>query len=133
MLTNFCKCCNPIPGDEIIGYVSRGRGIVIHNTACENAAKLEKSRFINVGWNVGDDANYTFTSIVDVIAMAGGTVYIEITNALSEVGVKVQSINTSESANGEVIIKIGVLVRDKNQLAGVKNKLSSLKSVYEVK
>ena len=60
-------------------------------------------------------------------------VYVEITNALSEVGVKVQSINTSETASGEVVIKIGVLVRDKNQLSTVKNKLASLKSVYEVK
>ena len=133
MLTNFCKCCNPIPGDEIVGYVSRGRGIVIHNVNCENAAKLERSRFIKVGWNISDDPNHTFTSIVDVIAKSGGTIYIEITNALSEVGVRVQSINTSEAGNGEILIKIGVLVRDKNQLSSVKNKLSSLKSVYEVK
>lgn len=133
MLTNYCKCCNPIPGDEIVGYVSRGRGIVIHNKHCENVAKLEKTRFINVDWNISDDASHMFTSIVDVVAKAGGTIYIEITNALGEVGVRVQSINTSETANGEVLIKIGVLVRDKNQLSSVKNKLSSLKSVYEVK
>lgn len=132
MLTNYCKCCNPIPGDEIVGYVSRGRGIVIHNKLCENVAKLEKSRFIKVDWNITDDS-HMFTSIVDVIAKAGGMIYVEITNALSEVGVKVQSINTSETANGEVMIKIGVLVRDKNQLSTVKNKLASLKSVYEVK
>lgn len=132
MLTNYCKCCNPIPGDEIVGYVSRGRGIVIHNRLCENVAKLEKSRFIKVDWNITDDS-HMFTSIVDVIAKAGGMIYVEITNALSEVGVKVQSINTSETANGEVVIKIGVLVRDKNQLSTVKNKLASLKSVYEVK
>ena len=132
MLTNYCKCCNPIPGDEIVGYVSRGRGIVIHNKLCENVAKLEKSRFIKVDWNITDDS-HMFTSIVDVIAKAGGMIYVEITNALSEVGVKVQSINTSETANGEVVIKIGVLVRDKNQLSTVKNKLASLKSVYEVK
>ena len=132
MLTNYCKCCNPIPGDEIVGYVSRGRGIVIHNKLCENVSKLEKSRFIKVDWNITDDS-HMFTSIVDVIAKAGGMIYVEITNALSEVGVKVQSINTSETANGEVVIKIGVLVRDKNQLSTVKNKLASLKSVYEVK
>lgn len=133
MLTNYCKCCNPIPGDEIIGYVSRGRGIVIHNKLCENIEKLESSRFINVGWNIAGDENYTFTSIVEILTKSGGNVYVELTNALSEVGVKVQSINTNEAANGELLIKIGVLVHDKNQLSTVKNKLASLKSVYEVK
>ena len=133
MLTNYCKCCNPIPGDDIIGYVSRGRGIVIHNKNCENVEKLEKSRFIEVGWNIGDGDSFTFTSIIDIVAKNNGTIYIEITNALSEVGVRVQSINTSENANGELLLKIGVLVKDKNQLSGVKNKLASLKSVYEVK
>lgn len=133
MLTNYCKCCNPIPGDEIVGYVSRGRGIVIHNKTCENVSKLEKSRFINVDWNIIDGASHTFSSIIDVVAKNSGTIYIETTNALSEVGVRVQSINTSEAANGELLLKIGVLVHDKNQLSQVKNKLSSLKSVYEVK
>ena len=133
MLTNYCKCCNPIPGDEIVGYVSRGRGIVIHNKLCENVEKLEKSRFIKVDWNIGDGANYTFTSMVDVLAKNSGTIYIEITNALSELSVRVASINTSSINNGEISIKIGVYVKDKNQLSAVKNKLSSLKSVYEVK
>lgn len=133
MLTNYCKCCNPIPGDDIIGYVSRGRGIVIHNKNCENVQKLERSRFVKVGWNISDAANYTFTSIIDVLAQNNGTIYVEITNALNEVGVRVQSINTSDAANGEILVKIGVLVHDKNQLSQVKNKLSSLKSVYEVK
>lgn len=133
MLTNYCKCCNPIPGDDIVGYVSRGRGIVIHNKLCENVEKLEKSRFIKVDWNISNDQNYTFTSIIDILAKNNGSIYIEITNALAEVGVKVQSINTSETANSELVIKVGVLVKDKNQLSQVKNKLSSLKSVYEVK
>ena len=77
--------------------------------------------------------NFTFTSIVEILTKSGGNVYVELTNALSEVGVKVQSINTNEAANGELLIKIGVLVHDKNQLSTVKNKLASLKSVYEVK
>lgn len=133
MLTNYCRCCNPIPGDEIIGYVSRGRGIVIHNVLCENISKLDPSRFIKVGWNIDSDENFTFTSIIDILAKSGGNIYVELTNALGEVGVKVQSINTTEVANGELLIKIGVLVHDKNQLSQVKNKLSSLKSVFEVK
>lgn len=131
-LTKYCKCCNPIPGDEIVGYVSRGRGIIIHRKDCENVEKLAKDRFIKVDWNLNKDKDYSFTSIVDIIAKNTASIYIEITNALSELGVRVSSLNTNQNKNGELIIKIGVLIKDKSELNKVKNKLSSLQSVFEV-
>lgn len=132
-LTKYCKCCNPIPGDEIIGYVSRGRGVIIHRTTCENVAKLSSDRFIKVDWNESQTKDYTFTSIIDLVAKNKATVYTEITNALSELSIRVVSLNTSENRYGELLIKIGVLVKDKNQLQQVKNKLVSLGCVYEAK
>ncbi len=132
-LTKYCKCCNPIPGDEIVGYVSRGRGIIIHKTTCENVQKLPESRFINVEWNIDRNSDFMFVSYVDIIAKSGGNVYLEITNALSELGIKVASLNTSENKLGELILKVGVYVKDKNELMLVKNKLNSLASVYEVR
>ena len=74
-----------------------------------------------------------FVSFVDVIAKNTNNVYLEITNALSELGIKVASLNTSENKLGELILKVGVYVKDKNQLTLVKNKLNSLGCVYEVK
>ena len=132
-LTKYCKCCNPIPGDDIIGYVSRGRGIIIHKKSCENIEKLDKSRMIKVDWNLSKDKDYSFTSIVDVIAKNSGNIYLEITNSLSELGIKVSSLNTTQNKQGELMLKIGVVIKDKDELAKVKNKLSSLSSVYEVK
>ncbi len=132
-LTKYCKCCNPIPGDEIVGYVSRGRGIIIHKNSCENVQKLPEDRFINVEWNLSGENDFMFVSFVDVIAKNTNNVYLEITNALSELGIKVASLNTSENRLGELILKVGVYVKDKNQLTLVKNKLNSLGCVYEVK
>ncbi len=132
-LTKYCKSCNPIPGDEIMGYVSRGRGIIIHRCDCENAIRLPKSRFINVAWNLNNNADFMFNSYIDLVAKNSSLVYVEVTNALSEIGIKVSSLNSSENKNGELIIKLGVLIKDKNQLSKVKNKLSSLSSIYEVK
>lgn len=131
-LTKYCKCCNPIPGDDIVGYVSRGRGIIIHKKDCENVPKLTESRFIPVDWNIDKLQDETFTAGVDVIAKNKNSVYIEIANALSELNVKVMSLNTSQNKNEELLLKIGLLVKDRNQLQQVKNKLSSLTSVYEV-
>ena len=131
-LTNFCKCCNPIPGDDIIGYVSRGRGIIIHKKSCENMSHLQKDRLINVDWNLDGNDDFTFTSNVDVVAKNTSNVYIEITMALNELGVKVVSLNSNENKNGELLLKIGVIIKNKNQLQQVKNKLNSLPSVFEV-
>ena len=131
-LTKYCKCCNPIPGDDIVGYVSRGRGIIIHKRDCENVPKLTESRFIPVDWNIDKLQDETFTAGVDVIAKNKNSVYIEIANALSELNVKVMSLNTSQTKNEELLLKIGLLVKDRSQLQQVKNKLSSLNSVYEV-
>lgn len=131
-LTKYCKCCNPIPGDEIVGYVSRGRGIIIHRKDCESAIKLPPSRFIKVAWNISKEKDYQFNSTIDLVAKNTPIIYAEITNTLGEVGVRVSSLNSNTNKNGELVIKLGVLIKDKNELVKVKNKLNSLASVYEV-
>lgn len=133
-LTKYCRGCNPIPGDDIVGYVSRGRGIIIHRKDCECLANLSESRFIKVDWNMSNiSAETSFVSSVDMIAKEGPTIYVEITNAFSELGVKIVSLNTATTKESELQIKIGVLVKNKEQLQQVKNKLSSLTSIFEVK
>ncbi len=132
-LTKYCKGCNPIPGDNIVGYVSRGRGIIIHRTDCESIANLGKSRFIKVDWNMDKVTDSSFVSSIDIFAKENAQIYVEITNAFSELNVKIISLNTSINKNGEFLIKIGMLVKDKDQLQKIKNKISSLPSVFEVK
>lgn len=133
-LTKYCKGCNPIPGDEIVGYVSRGRGIIIHRKDCESLSKLSNARFIQVDWNMDNISNDTsFVSSVEILAKETSTIYIEITNAFSELNVKIISLNTAVTRNGEFQIKIGVLVKNKEQLQQIRNKLSSLPSIYEAK
>lgn len=133
-VTKYCKGCNPIPGDKIIGYVSRGRGIIVHRCDCENIKTLSESRFVKVDWNESlalEDAS--FVSNIDILAKGNANIYVEITNAFSELNIKIVSLNTSTSKTGELQMKIGVLVKDKTQLQKAKNKLSGLSSVYEVK
>lgn len=133
-LTKYCKGCNPIPGDEIVGYVSRGRGIIIHRCDCENIKNLSPSRFVKVDWNLNNiSADTSFVSNVNIIAKENSNIYIELTNTFSELGVKIISLNSNTNKDGEFLIKIGMLVKDKNQLQQIKNKISSLSSVYEVK
>ncbi len=132
LLKNLAKCCNPIPGDEIIGYVSRGRGIIIHRCDCENIDNLDSSRFIPAQWSLNEDEEYNFTSYIDVFAKNKNNVYVEVTNAMSELGIKVISLNSSQNKEDELVLKIGIQVKNKTQLQQAKNKLGSLSLVYEV-
>ena len=133
-LTNYCKGCNPIPGDKIVGYVSRGRGVIIHRCDCESVARLVPSRFIKVDWNMENISSETsFVSSIDILAKQNSNIYVEVTNAFNECGVKIVSLNTTTIKTGELQMKIGVLVKDRQQLQQIKNKLSSLSSIYEVK
>jgi GTP pyrophosphokinase len=58
IMVNFAKCCNPIPGDEISGYISRGRGIIVHTNKCPYIKKMDAERIVNVEWNVREENNY---------------------------------------------------------------------------
>lgn len=133
-LTKYCKGCNPIPGDKIVGYVSRGRGIIIHRTDCESLTNLTQSRLIKVDWNADNISNDTaFVASVELIAKEKPSIYIELTNALNELNVKINSLNTCLTKNNELQMKLGVLVKNKEQLQQIRNKLSSIQSIYEVK
>ncbi len=132
-LTKYCKLCCPIPGDKIVGYVSRGRGIIIHKTDCESLEKLNESRLINVDWNINKEKGFEFNSSLDLVVRNTPTIYMDITNSVGEMGVKVTSLNTSTNRLGDLVIKLGVMVKGREELTKLKNKLSSLNAVYEVK
>ena len=70
LLKNLAKCCNPIPGDKIVGYVSRGRGIIIHRCDCESISGLSKSRFVKVDWNMDKVTDSAFVSSIDVLSVS---------------------------------------------------------------
>ena len=132
LLKNLARCCNPIPGDDIVGYVSKGRGIIVHRCDCENIDKLDSSRFIETRWNISEDDNFHFLSTIDVYAKNKNNVYIEVTNAMSELGIKVASLNSAQGKNDELVLRITVEIKNKTQLQQAKNKLASLALIYEV-
>lgn len=132
LLKNLAKCCNPIPGDDIIGYVSKGRGIIIHRCDCENIDNLDGSRFIPAMWNLNESEEYNFMSYIDVYAKNKNNVYIEVTNAMSELGIKVISLNMAQNKEDELVLRIGIQVKNKTQLQQAKNKLASSSLIYEV-
>ena len=93
ILINFGKCCNPIPGDEIIGFVTRGRGVTVHRAACQNLPIMSESsdRFLEVEWDVGRKTE--FLSHLKVIVEDRKAYLKDITEAISGLSVNITSVD----------------------------------------
>jgi GTP pyrophosphokinase len=130
LLTRFAKCCTPIPGDDVIAYVSRGKGVTIHRVNCKTLHQLESERFILAEW--GDIENTTYQTEINVIAKNVSGVLAAITNKIAELKINIVGLNSNQIANDRTLINILVSITEKEQLSELMNKLKVLNSVLEV-
>lgn len=125
---NVASCCKPIPGDSIVGYISKGRGINVHRTICPNIAELEE-RIIDVEWNSNITKKYT-TNIL-ITANENNNLLINIINKTSNCDISIQSINTINSP-GRYMFDINLLVDNVEKLEKFMNDVSQISSVTNV-
>ncbi len=135
-LVKFAKCCSPVPGDDVIGFITRGFGVSVHRSDCTNAAESrrsadEKDRWLAVSWIESEQSNYE-TSL-EVIAKDRDGLALDVTMALTTAKVKVQSFAARGTADGYAIVSIVLVVKDKQELASITNKLNQIPGVYQVK
>ena len=120
-MITFGNCCSPIPGDPIIGYVTRGRGVTVHRNTCHNIPMLEnKDRFVNVEWDT--KKNQAFIVRLKIVGEDRKHFLKNITEAISVLNVNIVSVDIKSDEG----IGTGVFVlqiRDTKQLAKVKNKI----------
>src|SRR5437879_7130062 len=109
------KCCNPIPGDPIVGYVTRGRGVAVHNTSCPNVQKLlyQSERRINVQWSDAGQETYPVTLVVYGKDRPG--LLADITSVISGVGANIQVLD-SRPGNLQARVEATADINDRNQL-----------------
>lgn len=134
----FSKCCNPVPGDEIVGYVTRGRGISIHRKDCINITELpesEKDRLIEARWNenVEQDEDTNFIAEVSIFANDRPGLLSDIAKTFSEMDVNILRVNTKTGKSGIATINIRFQCRDQEQLRDVVVHLQKVKAVQAVK
>ncbi|HWS43625.1 MAG TPA: bifunctional (p)ppGpp synthetase/guanosine-3',5'-bis(diphosphate) 3'-pyrophosphohydrolase [Pseudoflavonifractor sp.] len=137
-LVKFAKCCTPVPGDDIIGFITRGFGVSVHRTDCPNAslsrrAADEPGRWVNVAWVGGEDVTCCYQTALDISAKDRDGLAMDVTMALSTVKVKVDSFSARSMPDGYAAISISLQVKDKAELSGVINKLAQISGVYQVK
>ena len=131
LMVRFAKCCSPVPGDEIIGFVSQGRGITIHAKDCGNVKNFDKNRIVNAYFN--DQINKKFDAHINILANKSNTIIVNVTKLLSEEKVDISGVNVYNLEKNQQLLSLYVSVKDTNELNSIINKLSSLKDVLEVK
>ena len=133
---HFSKCCSPVPGDEIIGYVTRGRGVSIHRTDCVNvinAPEEDRIRFIPAEWNrLEDKREDLYFAEINVFANNRSGVLLDITKILTENKVDISNLNSRVSKQGTATITMGFEVHGAEQLSYLITKIRQVESVIDV-
>jgi len=127
----FSRCCNPVPGDEIAGYITRGRGVSVHRSDCPNVADLSlKGRFIDVEWDT--DKKNSYQAEIQIKASDRTGLLTEITQLLTEVGLTVTSLNARTNKEKIAMINMTLEIRDIEQLKELMRKIKRLVGVMDV-
>ena len=128
IMVNIAKCCMPIKGDEIVGYITKGQGISVHKKGCSNVPNND--RVVSVSWNM-DASNYYFTNIYVSVA-AGFDLLVNIITEVGKMGCIVRSCNTKEFDN-KTVYELNVRIKDKEELDNVMKNIRKIHNVIDVK
>ena len=134
----FAKCCNPLPGDTIIGFITRGFGVSIHKLDCHNVSESRKNeenlaRWVNATWEKEDfNSSENYEASLQIITEDGIGVIAAISMALADMRVSISSINTQTLKTGDVAINISIGCRNTSHVESIVSRLRSVKSVIRV-
>lgn len=129
IMVNIAKCCMPIKGDEIVGFITKGQGISVHKKGCSNVPD-NSERVVDVSWNMGA-SNYYFTNIY-VYVTAGFDLLVNIITEVGKLGCIVRSCNTKEFDN-KTMYEINIRIKDKVELDNVMKNIRKIHNVIDVK
>lgn len=127
----FSKCCNPVPGDDIVGYITRGRGVSIHRSDCPNIEDLGSGeRFIYVEW--ADDEKASYQAEIQIKATDRSGLLTDITQRITEAKLAVLSLSARTNREKLVVMNITLEIKDINQLRQLMKKIKKVKGVIDV-
>ena len=129
IMVSLAKCCHPVRGDEIVGFVTKGEGVTVHRKDCTNL-KNEKERLIDVEWNIAKDN--TYEAVVTVVCEMGKNYLLDIIGKATSKDVYVDAVKTKEKDN-ETIYELTVKMKNKEALENFMDSLKTFKFIREVK
>ncbi|GMK38349.1 GTP pyrophosphokinase [Paenibacillus sp. CCS19] len=134
LLVRFARCCNPVPGDDIIGYITRGRGVSVHRLDCTNIPASgegeEADRVIEVEWEESIEANYSVD--IEITGHDRRGVLNEVLQAVSESKTNISAVTSRAVKNKMAMIHMTILIRNVQHLESVVEKIKRVKDIYSV-
>ena len=136
LAVRFSRCCNPVPGDEIVGFVTRGRGVSIHRTDCVNMIHLpveERNRLIEAEWSVEAKKNQEYYPVEIVIYSYNRSgVLFDVSRIFTETEIDVKSMNVRTTKQEKATIVVGFETKGVEQLNKLVKKLRGVESVIDI-
>ena len=135
LLIRFAKCCNPLPGDDIVGYVTKGRGVSIHRADCDNIdinSETPSDKLVEVGWDKNYNNLKSFEVEILIQANDRRGLFVDVSRVLADEKIQVNSINARNNKDGLVNMNTIIVVASKDQLKSVKNKIKRIEGVISV-
>ena len=134
-LVKFSRCCTPVPGDDIIGFITRGQGVSIHRKDCENyrssiASGENDGRWINVSW--ADHITDSYVTTITIIAKDRSGLVMDIATVLNSLNAKVRTLTARDNSAGTAITTVSLEVKNLSELKYVMSRLASIPAVKEV-
>lgn len=130
LLVRFSRCCSPVPGDEIVGYISRGRGVCVHRADCPAIKNMEKERLVQAIW-ANTDEKTTFPVSIAIIAEDKGDIFADITKTIVAEGLPLVAINARKDKKGNAVATITVEISNHDQANQLMNKLQTIPAVIK--
>ena len=134
-LVKFSKCCTPVPGDDIVGFITRGYGVSVHRCDCPNASPERRrpdqaDRWIKVSW--GADTKDSYSTSLEIICKDRNNLVLDISAALSATQTRVSSLNVRTTEDKFAVINLEIDVKDSEQLQSLMRKLNQISGVLQV-
>lgn len=134
-LVKFSKCCTPVPGDDIVGFITRGYGVSVHRSDCPNAVPErrrpeEAGRWIKVSW--GKDVKESYLTSLEVFSKDRNNLVLDVSAALSTTQTRVRFLSANATADGFAVVQLNIYVSDSAHLASVMRKLNQISGVMKV-
>lgn len=135
ILIRFAKCCNPLPGDDIVGYITKGRGVSIHRSDCPNTLNdddASRGRLIDVEWDVDKNKNKNFEAEIQIKAIDRRGLFTDVSRILADEKITVNGINARTSKDGTAIMNVVLEVLSKEQLKSIMNQIRRVEGVIDI-
>ena len=132
MLVKFAGCCSPVPGDRIVGYTSRGRGVVIHRHDCPNIKGVDQMRLLSAEWQIAEGAKQRYNANISIRATDQGAALSVLSFVIADMKLSITAVNGRIDKNHDAVLEASISLTDISEVDLLIKKLKQDKRIYDV-